>query len=327
MVNRLRITSIIFAAMSAFVLTGCQDTLPVETSTPSTTVETSPPPVTQETAEPGVAVGEPNPQNADILNMVQSLEVKGRAPKTGYEREQFGPAWTDTDHNGCDTRNDILTRDLVNVTYKPGTRDCVVLTGVLADPYSGQQINFQRGQDTSTAVQIDHVVALSDAWQKGAQQWDADKRQQFANDPLNLIAADGPLNGQKGDGDTATWLPPNKDFRCHYVARQVTVKAAYGLWVTQAEKDAMVSVLSGCAAQDMAFDPTRATSSHVGSTPAPVPAETVPTESAPAEQTDVDPQFSSCAKAKAQGYGPYTRDIDPEYAWYNDGDSDGVACE
>ena len=129
---------------------------------------------------------------------------------------------------------------------KDGTNGCVVASGTLQDPYSGETIPFVRGQGTSSAVQIDHVVALSDSWQKGAQQWDAATREAFANDPLNLLAVDGPLNQQKGDGDTATWLPPNKAFRCAYVARQVGVKHAYGLWVTQAEQDAMVRVLSTC---------------------------------------------------------------------------------
>jgi len=123
---------------------------------------------------------------------------------------------------------------------------CVVLSGTLQDPYTGQSINFERGQDTSSAVQIDHVVALADAWQKGAQKWSAETREQFANDPLNLRAVDGPTNQQKGAGDAATWLPPAKGYRCEYVAAQVAVKSAYGLWVTAAEADAIERVLEGC---------------------------------------------------------------------------------
>ncbi|UOY01912.1 HNH endonuclease family protein [Blastococcus sp. PRF04-17] len=141
------------------------------------------------------------------LAALAAVEVKGRAPRTGYDRGNFGSGWVDTDRNGCDTRNDILARDLTGETFKPGTRDCVVLTGSLADPYSARTIGFQRGQDTSDDVQIDHVVALSDAWQKGAQGLDAGRRIAFANDPLNLLAVDGPLNMQKGDGDAASWLP------------------------------------------------------------------------------------------------------------------------
>ncbi|WP_369816321.1 HNH endonuclease family protein [Cellulomonas sp. Leaf334] len=189
------------------------------------------------------------PQSA--LATATLLPVKGRAPKTGYDRDLYGHAWKDVDRNGCDTRNDILRRDLTEQVLKDGTNGCVVLAGTLADPYSGLPIAFVRGQATSSDVQIDHVVALSDSWQKGAQQWDTPTREAFANDPLNLLAADGPLNQQKGDGDTATWLPPNDAFRCAYVARQVGVKYTYGLWVTQAERDAMVRVLSTCPTQPL----------------------------------------------------------------------------
>ncbi|QGU01462.1 hypothetical protein CKALI_02885 [Corynebacterium kalinowskii] len=190
-------------------------------------------------------------QSAGTLATLNSLPVKGRAPKTGYERAQFGQAWTDDvnveyGHNGCDTRNDILQRDLVNETFKDGTRNCVVLTGLLHDPYTAADINFVRGQDTSSAVQIDHVVALSNAWQTGAQQLSEEQRRNFANDPLNLLAVDGPANQQKGDGDAATWLPANKAFRCEYVTRQVNVKAKYQLWVTAPEKDAISNILVKC---------------------------------------------------------------------------------
>ncbi|WP_093167782.1 HNH endonuclease family protein [Sinosporangium album] len=175
-----------------------------------------------------------------------TLDVKGRAPMTGYDRDQFGAAWADVDRNGCDTRNDILKRDLTGETFKEGSRGCVVLTGTLEDPYSGRTIEFTRGQRTSSEVQIDHLVALADAWQKGAHRWDDDKRRRFANDPLNLQAADGPLNSQKGAADAATWLPPYKPYRCAYVSRQVAVKVKYELWVTAAEKDAITRVLSTC---------------------------------------------------------------------------------
>ena len=181
------------------------------------------------------------------LAQLETLPVKGRGPKTGYSRDEFGPAWADVDRNGCDTRNDILARDLQSETFKPGTQDCVVLTGTLADRYTGTTISFVRGNTTSSDVQIDHIVALSDAWQKGARQLSADQRRQLANDPLNLMAADGPTNSAKGDKDAATWLPPNKAFRCEYVARQTAVKAKYQLWVTPAEHDAIAGILDACS--------------------------------------------------------------------------------
>ncbi|WP_369691134.1 HNH endonuclease family protein [Nocardia altamirensis] len=149
-------------------------------------------------------------------------------------------------HNGCDTRNDILKRDLIQVSFVPRTRDCKVAAGELADLYTGKDIHFVRGATTSDDVQIDHVVALSDAWQKGAQQLSPERRRDMANDPLNLQAVDGPTNQAKGDSDAATWLPPSKGYRCTYVVRQIRVKAAYGLWVTGAEKAAMSTELDSC---------------------------------------------------------------------------------
>jgi hypothetical protein len=187
-------------------------------------------------------------------SVLATLPVKGRAPKTGYSRAQFGSAWTDDTsapggHNGCDTRNDILRRDLVAVVLKPGSNGCAVASGVLLDPYTGHRIAFVRGARTSAAVQIDHVVALSNAWQSGAQQWARSTRVELANDPLNLLAVDGPANEAKGDANAASWLPPNKAYRCAYVARQVAVKARYRLAVTSSERDAIARVLATCPGQ------------------------------------------------------------------------------
>jgi len=185
---------------------------------------------------------------AQAITKLNALTVKGRAPKTGYSREQFGQAWADRDRNGCDTRNDILRRDLTALTFRAKTKGCVVSTGTLKDPYTGKTINFVRGPE-SARVQIDHMVALSDAWQKGAQQLNASQRANLANDPLNLRAVDGTENGKKSDGDAATWLPPQKSYRCQYVTAQVDVKTKYGLWVTSAEKDAIARILGSCSGQ------------------------------------------------------------------------------
>jgi hypothetical protein len=197
----------------------------------------------------------PNPANGVeqesgmATALLETLAVKGRAPKTGYTRAQFGPAWADVDRNGCDTRNDILKRDLTSITYRAKTRNCVVESGTLVDRYSGETINFVKGNISSMEVQIDHVVALSNAWQTGAFKLTADQRKALSNDPLNLFAVKGRLNSQKGDGDAATWLPPLKSFRCSYVAQQIAVKAKYSLWVTAPEKAAMVSILAKCPTQ------------------------------------------------------------------------------
>lgn len=192
-----------------------------------------------------------SPQDRLAISVLETLPVKGRAPKTGYSRAQFGPAWADVDRNGCDTRNDILKRDLTSIVFRAKTRDCVVESGTLIDRYSGETINFVRGNISSMEVQIDHVVALSNAWQTGAFKLSTEQRRVLANDPLNLFAVKGRLNSQKGDGDAATWLPPLKSFRCAYVAQQIAVKAKYSLWVVAPEKSAMVAILAKCPTQKL----------------------------------------------------------------------------
>ncbi len=194
-----------------------------------------------------------SPSQADSvtsgLSVIEAQETKGRAAKTGYTRAQFGPTWADVDRNGCDTRNDILKRDLTDEVFKEKTRNCVVQSGTLVDPYSGETINFNRGNTSSMEVQIDHVVALSNAWQTGAFKLTIKERTALANDPMNLLAVKGRLNLQKNDGDAATWLPPLKSYRCDYVARQIAVKIKYKLWFTAPEKEAMIRILKNCPGQ------------------------------------------------------------------------------
>lgn len=249
---------------------------------------------------------------SEALRILNTLPVKGRAPKTGYSRAQFGDAWSDIDHNGCDTRNDILNRDLTAKQHK-NSRGCVVISGILNDPYTGKVINFMRGKDTSEQVQIDHVVALSDAWQSGAQEISAQERLQLANDPENLLAVDGPANQQKSDSDAATWLPANASFRCSYVARQIRVKAKYHLWVKPAEKEAMINVLTPCAG---------AAAKPASDTPAPV----VPADTPLAQNPAPALAFQTCADARAAGYRNMHRGA-PGYSDHLDRDGDGIACE
>lgn len=195
------------------------------------------------------------PASRAELGKLAAIPIKGRAPKTGYDRALFGTAWTDDvtvagGHNGCDTRNDILRRDLSGAGYRPGRPGrpaCIVLSGTLSDPYTGKTVMFGRGPGRSNDVQIDHIVPILDAWQKGAYQWDDLKRRNFANDPINLQATSAEANRQKGSADAATWLPSNTAYRCTYVSRIVDVKSTYGVWMTQAEHDAIVRVLNNCA--------------------------------------------------------------------------------
>ena len=178
--------------------------------------------------------------------LLAKLPVKGRAPKTGYDRDLFSDGWGKIGE--CDARNFILRRDLKSITWKASPR-CTVATGILNDPYTARKIYFVRGVGTSNDVQIDHVVAVSDAWQKGAQQLSFSQRYSFYNDPLNLLAVDGPTNQRKSDSDAASWLPPNRKYWCSFVARQIAVKHKYKLWVTSAERDSMSRVLKTCPKQ------------------------------------------------------------------------------
>jgi len=292
----------VLLAATALGTAGCQTIAPA--TTPDSVSEAA------RQAQAGApAAGEPA---ADVL---ARLAVKGRAPETGYDRDQFGQQWADVDHNGCDTRNDVLARDLVDEAFTAGS-DCVVVTGTLADPYTAQTISFEKGDGSS--VDIDHVIALSNAWVTGAFAWDEARRAALANDPLNLLAVDYSANRQKGDGDAATWLPSSTGYRCSYVARQVAVKATYGLWVTQAEHDAMTRVLDTCPGQPV---------------PAPGTAPAAVTPSAPAADGSAEPStapvpepYANCAAARAAGAAPLHRG-DPGWSDSMDGDGDGIACE
>ena len=174
----------------------------------------------------------------DVLN---NLAVKEKDKSQKYYRKLFYDTWGVTS-SGCNTREAILVRDLTDAVVN----NCKVMSGILADPYTGKRIEFKRGQETSSAVQIDHVVALSNAWATGAFAFDEVRRYEISQDPLNLLAVDGPANQEKSDQDAADWLPSNQAFQCQYVARQISVKYKYELWVTPAEKAKMLEVLSRC---------------------------------------------------------------------------------
>ena len=186
------------------------------------------------------AVTMADPDAPLAMEILEKIEVKGRAPKTGYSRDEFYSGWPTVD--GCNLRQRIIKREFGDSAVLDG---CTVVAGEFDEPYTGEHRVFTEKSQISK-IQIDHVVALSDAWQKGAQYMEKEVRYNIATDPLNLLAVDGPANEQKSDGDAATWLPPNKKFRCQYVARQVSVKYKYGLWVTEAEKGAILQVLGNC---------------------------------------------------------------------------------
>lgn len=183
-----------------------------------------------------------------------------KARPGGYDRERYFGGWASNGCGSATTRDTILARDLKGAVKNPR---CQVTSGTLADPYTGRTIQFRRGRNTSSAVQIDHVVALLDAWESGARDWDQAKRVQYANSPDVLLASDGPANMAKGSGldvnGTAlyrpqdsgapdVWMPDNKAYRCDYMAKRATIKSKWGLTMTPREKQQTVSVLSQCVA-------------------------------------------------------------------------------
>ncbi|WP_245548378.1 HNH endonuclease family protein [Gordonia araii] len=197
-----------------------------------------------------VAVGETSTyiDTAALAKMLK-LPVRHRVSMQGYSRAAYGPLWDDNvnvefGHNGCNTRDDILRRDLTNIVMRPG--NCFVSSGTLFDQYTARTMRFLRGPTTSGEVEIDHLVSLANAWTTGARFLDDDTRRNLANDPRNLQAVSRAVNQDKGPMDAAVFLPPNRAYRCVYVNRQIDVKLAYRLWITQKEASAMRSVLMTC---------------------------------------------------------------------------------
>ncbi|MCY1061453.1 DUF1524 domain-containing protein [Nannocystis sp. SCPEA4] len=293
-------------------------------------IEAAPPSIVRPRDEPASQPASASRAGSRLAALLlATLAVRPRDAGKGYAREQFGHAWADVDKNGCDTRDDILRRDLHDVRLEPGKRPCVVTAGRLADPYTDKDIEFERGGGAQ--VDIDHVVALHDAWATGAAAWQPARRIALANDPLNLLAVAASANRAKGGGNAAVWLPPNPAYRCAYVARQIAVKAKYGLWITEDEHATMTEVLRDCpdevapegtAPIDAPIEATAHAKPHARAERA-----AAPPQPAAEKPRGADPDYGTCKEAKAHGAGPYRRGVDPEYAYYRDADGDGVVCE
>ncbi|TQK45039.1 uncharacterized protein DUF1524 [Streptomyces sp. SLBN-118] len=243
------------AAAATALLSSCDGTgLPGDakatgsTAAPATGAGTSPL-ANPDGTKPGLAPLTSEQDRAAARALIGKVATKGRGPKTGYARDRFGYAWMDSApggipfaHNGCDSRNDLLKRDGEKVRFRAGS-DCVVTSMTLQDPYTGKTIEWTKSR--ATTVQIDHVMPLSYDWQMGASRWTKGKREDIANDPLNLIPVDGPTNGAKSDSGPAAWLPPNKQIRCSYVVRFAQVSLKYDLPVTAADKEMMLEQCRG----------------------------------------------------------------------------------
>ena len=228
--------------VALFLVAGCRVEVVTTASTPSSAARGSGGPR-------HVPAGTLAPAAASAA--LGGLRIADKGSLAGYERGcghgegcVFGPAWADVDHNGCDQRNDVLHRDLTAVQVRPGTHDCVVVAGTLADPYTGGVVRFVKAD--AAEVPIDHVVPLAAAWTQGAASWPLARRTQFANDLGNLMATDREQNSAKGDSTAEEWIPPNRAYDCAYATVVITVKQRYALSVTRAEAAALKALLHTC---------------------------------------------------------------------------------
>lgn len=296
--------------------------------TPSATVSRTPGTVTTVVPTPASA---PEPSETPVRAVappsgaflaLEDLPVAAAGTMSDYDRDALFGGWVDADGDCEDSRDEVLARDLTGTTSADG---CRVDTGTLADPYTGASIDFVRGVATSADVQVDHVVSLGNAWVTGARRLSPADRVALANDPLNLLAVDGPANGSKSDQDASRWLPPNRAFACEMVAVQIAVKSRYDLWVTAPEKTAMAEVLSGCPDQQL---PGGTPFGEIPGGPgaAPVPAGEAPAAPVGQAPAPADVHYANCTAAREAGAAPLLRG-EPGYRGAMDRDSDGVACE
>ncbi|MFF6995585.1 HNH endonuclease family protein [Streptomyces sp. NPDC008313] len=245
-------TAVLAVVIAAVCVAGCDDLEPGGTSAGAgpdkAPGRAASPLVNPDGTKPGLAALTSEADETKARTTIEELTTKGRGPKTGYERNRFGYAWMDTAdgvplaRNGCDTRNDLLKLHGQDVEFRRGS-DCVVVSMNLYDPYTGKDIAWKKAK--ATEVQIDHVVPLSYAWQMGASRWSKEKRQQLANDVLNLLPVSGATNSAKRDSGPASWLPPNKSIRCSYAVRFAQVAEKYELPVTAPDKGMMLKQCGG----------------------------------------------------------------------------------
>lgn len=244
----MRARSTVLPVAALLLIAGCAGAKPShDTAAPSAALGTSPLDNPDGT-RPGLAPLTSDSDRKAGRDLIAKVKTADAGPKTGYDRDQFGPAWTDNvdgvplAHNNCDTRDDLLARDGKSLEHKDGSA-CVVTGMSIYDPYTGKNVQWTKQQ--ATKIQIDHVMPLSYDWQMGAAKWDKAKRTQIANDPLNLIPADGSQNASKGDSGPASWLPANEAVRCSYAVRFAQVSLKYQLPVTPADKKTMIQLCGG----------------------------------------------------------------------------------
>lgn len=169
---------------------------------------------------------------------LKDLRVAEAGSMHGYRPSKFPD--DDSDANGCDTRDDVLARDLGDV-HRDGS--CTVTSGTLRDPYTGRTVRYRR--DHPGTVRVEHVVPLPVAWRSGASDWDQAERTRFANDADTLVAVAARTARDRGERPPDRWRPARR-YQCAFAQRYVTVAHDYDLTVTKAQHDALDTMLGGC---------------------------------------------------------------------------------
>lgn len=298
--------------VTAILLTACAPTAELDGSQADKTGQSgtsaTPTPVTAEPGNPAsqsAKAAAETVSNSPLADLLKALKIDPEYP-SGYDRDLFDH-WIDVDSDGCNTRREVLIAEsLTPVQISSG---CDLSGGTWLSVYDSTQT-----KDFS-ALDIDHMVPLKEAWDSGAHLWDADTRRRFANDlgfEGSLIAVTASSNRSKSDRDPAQWLPSNPSHLCKYTADWLQVKYRWSLSIDSAESLALGSLVVACDDFIVSL-PEKATIKK---------AEKLKTDA-----SGNDPMFGSCKEAKANGFGPYQKGVDEEYLWYRDGDSDGKVCE
>lgn len=177
------------------------------------------------------------PSKAVAQAELDGLTVRAESAPGPYDRDLF-PHWTSVD--GCTTRETVLQRDGDGVEVGS---DCYPTSGTWYSEYDGET------RTSPADLHIDHVVALSEAWDSGAGEWTTDRREDFANDLTGpqLIAVTAEVNISKSDHDPAEWVPPLASKRCAYAKMWIHTKARWDLSVDSAEKSALQPLLDTCS--------------------------------------------------------------------------------
>jgi hypothetical protein len=250
----------------------------------------------------------------NVKSMLNSLSVQDEV-SAGYLRSKFR-LWIDVDKDSCNTRNEVLISESKEAV-KLGSK-CTLKSGTWTSKYDNVQVSNAKDLD------IDHMVPLKEAWQSGANNWNEATRTAFANDlgfAGSLIAVTAKSNRSKGEKDPNLWMPSQKNYRCEYISNWIAVKYRWSLSIDESEKNFLVLEVKNCGSKANVVAPKLAIVVSASSSPTKTPTPT----STPGQIND--PRYSSCTAAKAAGFGPYRKGIDPEYSWYIDRDADGKVCE